>query len=190
MAASIAPSGGASYHSNARGSPPQAMRSRMVGARSTRAISGSLWGRRRSRASHKRRTMPGPSRAARPARCSAASAVMRSVSRLSIARSGSYRATLWRPVSTTAVTPGTVSEVSAMFVARITRRRSDGWIAASCSVESREPCSSMTSTSGPTRARTSGSARLISGAPGRNESTCPEVAVSAAATAAASPSPG
>ena len=46
---------------------------------------------------------------------------MRSVSRLSIPRSGSYRATLCSPLSTTVVTSGTVSVVSAMFVARITR---------------------------------------------------------------------
>ena len=38
-------------------------------------------------------------------------------------RSASYRATLCRPESTTAVTPGTVTDVSAMLVATITRRR-------------------------------------------------------------------
>src|SRR5439155_38827 len=48
---------------------------------------------------------------------------MRSVSRLSMPRSASYLATLCSPESTTAVTPGTVSDVSAILVATITRRR-------------------------------------------------------------------
>jgi len=41
-------------------------------------------------------------------------------------RSASYLATLCSPLSITAVTPGTVSDVSAMFVATMTRRRADG----------------------------------------------------------------
>ena len=49
---------------------------------------------------------------------------------------------LCRPVSITAVTPRTVSDVSAMLVATMTRRRSDdGESARSCSSASSEPCS-------------------------------------------------
>ncbi len=39
-----------------------------------------------------------------------------------MARDASYLATLCRPESTTAVTPGTVNEVSATLVATTTRR--------------------------------------------------------------------
>ena len=72
-------------------------------------------------------------------------------SRLSMPRSASYRATLCSPASTTAVTPGTVSEVSAMLVATMIRRGASddaGRSAASCSsAASSDPCSGMTSTS-------------------------------------------
>ena len=92
-------------------------------------------------------------------------------------RSASYRATFCRPVSTTAVTPGTVTDVSAMFVARMTRRRPPGAgrSARSCSSASSDPWSGSTSTSPPTRPATAAIARRISPAPGRKPRTLPGV---------------
>ena len=95
-------------------------------------------------------------------------------SRLSIARSASYRATFCSPVSTTSRTSGTVSVVSAMFVARITRGRVCRGERASCSSASRPPCSGRTSTpDDPTTGATAVGARRISGAPGRKHSRRP-----------------
>ncbi len=116
--------GGGSYQSKEARSPPQANTSSTAPARSILWTSGSRCGRRRSLSSQRRRAVPGPVRPARPARCAAESAEMRSVSRRSIPFSGSKRRTLCRPESTTSVTPSIVSEVSARLVARMTFRRS------------------------------------------------------------------
>ena len=78
---------GRSNHSNVLGSPPQPRIDNTGWARSMRCTSGSRCGRSRSRGSHSRLTVPGPSRAARPARWSAESVVMRSSVRLSTPRS-------------------------------------------------------------------------------------------------------
>ena len=70
------------------GSPPHAITSSTVDARSTRAISGSRAAAGDRAASHSRTTRPACVRPARPARWSAESCGMRSVSRLSIAAVG------------------------------------------------------------------------------------------------------
>ena len=102
---------------------------------------------------------------------------MRTVSSVSTARSGSYRATLCTPLSITAVTPGTVSDVSAMLVATMTRRRSTAQSRDPVRRRVNEPCSSTTSTPlcsprllcGPF----SSAAWATSRAPGRKHSTWP-----------------
>ena len=86
MPAASPSAGGASNQSKSSGFPPQASTSRSGPARSTRSISGSRRGRRRSRSSQSRTTLPGPVRPARPARCSAESAGIRSNSSRSRAR--------------------------------------------------------------------------------------------------------
>ena len=73
-----------------------------------------------------------------------------------------------------------------MLVARITRRSRPAAGPLSCASASSDPCSSTTSAPG-TAARTSGSARRISGAPGRKHSTLPSVRESSAAHGQARP---
>ncbi len=161
---------GASYQSKWKGSPPQPSTSNSAFARSIRCTSGSRWGRRRSLGSQRRTAVPGPVRPARPARCSAESQEMRSVSRRSIPFSGSKRRTLCSPASTTSVTPSMVSEVSAMLVARMTFRSSLSARAASCSRISRLPWSGNT-LAGRDEADRSRATSRISLAPGRKQRT-------------------
>ncbi|PNY27871.1 hypothetical protein TCAP_02207 [Tolypocladium capitatum] len=62
--------------------------------------------------------LPGPSRPALPVRCSADDLEMTLASRDSIPSRGRYFFTLALPQSTTYRTPGTVTDVSAIFVAK------------------------------------------------------------------------
>jgi hypothetical protein len=82
------------------------------------------------------------------------------------------------------VTPSTVSDVSATFVARITLRSLLGASAASCSSAGSDPWSG--STRAPAGEPSSADARRISGAPGRKQSTCPPGRASTPRTASAS----
>ena len=75
----------------------------------------------------------------------------------------------------TAVTPSTVTELSATFVARISFRCAAGEIARSCSLGDRLPCRG--SISNPARRATASHSRIarrISAAPGRNARMSPE----------------
>ena len=116
------PAGGGSNHSSVCGSPPHASTSRTVDGEidASRSRARDAGAADRARPTDAR-TRPACTRPARPARWSAESCDTRSVSRLSMPRSASYRATLCRPVSTTHVTSGTVSVVSARLVARTMR---------------------------------------------------------------------
>ena len=100
------------------------------------AISGSANGRRAacSTCDHRRQATPGPSRPARPARWSA-DAFEAARSAAGSCRCGCRAAgSRARPASTTTWTPSTVSDVSAMSVARIdTRGRTPATRARSCS---------------------------------------------------------
>jgi len=66
---------------------------------------------------------PGATRPARPLRWSADAFETGPSSSRSRPLAGSKRSRRMRPLSTTAVTPGSVTEVSATLVARMTRRR-------------------------------------------------------------------
>ena len=126
-AASV-PDGGGSRNASCAGGVPQAAQSRAKPDSSASNISGrSKGGRPRCSAVLQRRmAMPGASRPARPARCSAAAREMRMVARCIRPVDGSRRGARRQPPSTTMRTPGTVSEVSAIEVASTTRRPSAG----------------------------------------------------------------
>ena len=80
------------------------------------------------------------------------------------------------PVSTTAVTPGIVSDVSATFVARMMRRLGPGFSAASCFSGGRSPYNSTSSAFCEAAKPASASAvRRISPTPGKKQSTSPAV---------------
>ena len=81
-------------------------------------------GRDAAPADHSRIATPGPSRPARPARCSAAAREMRSVASRVRPVPESSRGARRQPPSTTMRTPGTVSEVSAIEVASTHARAS------------------------------------------------------------------
>ena len=104
---------------------PQARSSSTVRVRSRRRISGVSCARRPACSSrlHRRTQRPGPSRPARPARCSADARLIGATTRRSMPCRASKRAMRARPASTTAATPSTVSAVSATLVASTTRRR-------------------------------------------------------------------
>ena len=129
-------SSGFSYQGKVAASPqPEESSSRIVSERSTRLISGTS---RSGRASwsvcdQRRMQRPGPVRPARPARCSADACETGSTSKVSMPRCGSKRAIRARPASTTARTPGIVSDVSATLVATMTLRPGLGLTARSCS---------------------------------------------------------
>ena len=150
--------------------------SRRGEARSVRRSSGSSKGRRpRSSCREKRRrARPGPRRPARPARCSALARGMRPRTSRSRPERGSKRRVRARPESTTVETPSIVSDVSATFVARMTRRRpaDAGASAASCAAPGRSPWRTRTSRASSIDS-TASRARRISKAPGRKTRTSP-----------------
>ena len=94
----------------------------------------------------------------------------------------SKRGALASPLSTTMLTPSTVSDVSAMSVASTTRRRpgGDGASARSCSSGPSAPARRCTSTSTPASCS---AVREISAMPGRKASTSPGSSRSAVNTA-------
>ena len=174
-AASTRSAGGASNHSNASGSAPHAIRSSRGAARSTRAISGSRCGRNRSAAGQSRRTRPGPSRAARPARWSAESCVTRSSDRLSTPRCG----VVPRHLHLSGVDHDRHAWHGQRRLGDVRGQddpspRRDPRIAASCASPSSDPCSATTSRpDAAAAASTPPRARSISRRPGRKHSTAP-----------------
>ena len=108
---------------------------------SSSVMAGGAWGGRAacSAFDQSRIATPGPRRPARPARWSADARLQLIVCRPLIPVRGSSRAVRSSPLSTTAVMPSTVREVSAMFVARTTRRSARATRAASCSADGRLP---------------------------------------------------
>ena len=136
--------------------------------------------------------VPEPQHAARARAPGAAGALLRRVrgdplelEPVEAARRGRSAAPCAARVSITSVTPSTVSEVSATFVARITLRSALGASAASCS-SPRQAAVQRKHARRPRRRRAPPAARRISGAPGRKHSTWPPGRASTARTAAAS----
>ena len=177
--AARAPSGGGSGKGRSAGAVPQAAQSSTRPESSACMISGcSCAGRPRCSASVQSRiATPGASRPARPARCSAAARLMRSVSSRVRPVPASRRGARRNPPSTTTRTPGTVSEVSAIDVASTTRLVSAGRSARSCSAWGSSPCSGNTSAPHPASAA---SVRRISPMPGRKARMSPASPASAA----------
>ncbi|QJW93467.1 hypothetical protein FTUN_0973 [Frigoriglobus tundricola] len=184
-----ASSEGASSHGNFRTSgSPRAASCSTAPHRSTRLISGTVCsGRPRWLGSSQRRThTPGAVRPARPARWSAEAREIGTSRKRSMPTDGSNSICRARPQSTTAVTPSTVTDVSATFVARTTFRRSVRWSARSCCSGGRSPCSGSTVIPC-SRAKASSSSAVwrISRRPGRNASTSPARSLSTSRTASA-----
>ena len=173
----------------AAGSPaPQPASASNSGARSEVSISGGSNGARPACAasSHIRYATPGPSRAARPARWAAAAWLARWVTSRVTPAALSNSARRDSPASTTTDTPSSVSEVSAMAVARTIRRRPSAsrLIAARWAAGSHWPWSGSTRACGSRSARRS-CVRLISPTPGRKARISPCSSRHAASTAAA-----
>ena len=139
--------GGSTHGKSWRSPSPQACNWSLALHRSTRRISGSKKAdRARSDASDQSRMQtPGPTLPARPARWVADALEIFSNSNRSSPTSGANRKTLASPLSMTVWTPGIVSEVSAIFVATIIRRRGPTWMACDCSSILIEPYSGRTS---------------------------------------------
>ena len=170
----IAAAGGRS--SSARPTPsglPQHASSSANAVRSAVRISGSGCATRRawSCADQHRYTAPGPSRPARPARCSADARLTPTVTRPASPRRWSVRGSRESPASTTSRTPGTVSDDSATAVETTTRRRGPVASARSCTCAGRRPCRGRTSipSSPPSRRATPST----SPAPGTKTRTSP-----------------
>ena len=128
--------------------------------------------------------MPGPCRAARPARCVAVACDARTVSRRVVPVRGSKRASRLQPASMTTRTPSSVRDVSAIALATTMRRRpsSSGRSAKRCCAPSTLPCSGRTIASGSVSESLS-QARSISRIPGRKASRSPSSARQAVTTA-------
>ena len=139
--------------------------------------------------SQSRTHSPGCVRPARPARWSADALEIGTSRSRSSPTPGSNSICRAVPVSTTAVTPSTVTDVSATFVASTTFRRASFCKARSCTSGGRSPCSGSTS-----KPRASASAfrqpavSRISRRPGRNTSTSPGVASRTRSTTSAAAS--
>mmetsp|Transcript_9799 Transcript_9799/g.22942 ORF Transcript_9799/g.22942 Transcript_9799/m.22942 type:complete len:253 (-) Transcript_9799:745-1503(-) len=97
---------------------------RTTWARFTLSISGVAFSASPSKWSsvYSRRHRPGPTRPARPVRWAACALLTSATDRLSIPVEERYSLDLCRPQSTTNLTPSSVTDVSAMFVARMTFR--------------------------------------------------------------------
>ena len=174
-AAFHAPAGGASSRASpvASGAPHTAACKRAP-VRSWTAMPGADWAGRREKStgSMTRTAMPGPRRAARPARCSRRAREAGTVASWEIPRAASRRGSRAREASTTTRTPGTVSDDSARDVESTMRRREPGDRAASCWAALRRPWRGSTSAPGALmRERT----RSISATPGRNTSRSPSL---------------
>ena len=172
FAAAKDPDGGRSWNGRSEGGVPQAAQSNAREDNSASKISGrSKAGMPRCRAGDQRRiATPEASRPERPARWSAAAREMRRVvSRVSPV-AGSRRGARRQPPSTTIRTPGTVSEVSAIEVAKTTRLVFAGVSALSCSARGSSPCNGKTSAPQPSSAVW---VRRISAMPGRKARISP-----------------
>ena len=144
---------------SARPSPmgaPQAETSSSAPVRSLVWIAGAANSGKRAHscALIRRNTVPGPSRPARPARCTQLAWAADSVTRTDMPREESRRETRDRHVSTTTRTPGTVIEDSATSVAKMTRRMALEWAVprgltiADCCFGLSWPCSAKAASSG------------------------------------------
>ena len=123
-AACHVPAGGASSKARSSTGVPHAATCKRASVRSCVAMPGADWAglRAMSTGSMTRTAMPGPVRAARPARCSKRASEAGTVTSEDNERPASKRGSRARPASTTTDTPGTVSDDSAIEVERITRR--------------------------------------------------------------------
>ena len=135
---------------------------------------------------------PGPVRPQRPARCSAEARAIGSTGRRCTPVRCAYRLTLAVPASMTKRTPGTVSEVSATFVASTTRRRPQGVNSACWRSADIRAWSGNSSVSASPRRPSRASVSRISRSPERNTSTSPgssRISSSAPATLSGTSSP-
>ena len=180
-AASHVPAGGASSRASSSTGVPHEATWRRASVRSCVAIPGADCAglRATSTESMTRTAIPGPVRAARPARCSRRASAAGTVTSEERPRPASKRGSRASPASTTTDTPGTVSEDSAMDVERMTRRSAAGESARSCSAALSCPCSVRTGMSPRRRFPRTVS---ISPTPGRNTRTEPSVEATVSST--------
>ena len=139
----------------------------MTEANEVRWISGSVNSGRASKSSceYSRMHTPGAMRPHRPERCAALAWLTGSIgSRCTLVR-WLYREMRAVPVSTTYPMPGTVSEVSATFVARMIRRPLPRWKTRCCSAAESRANSGSTSVFGSFRALRASAASRISRSP-------------------------
>jgi len=186
-----AAAGGTSIHCRRVASrAPQRASSSASGARSELRISGGVCAASVTCAPspHSRHALPGAVRPARPARCAAEACEMRAVTRRCMPVPGSNIERRASPESTTTRTPSMVSEVSAMFVDRITLRRPLAAGRSTCcwAARSSSPYSAHSSKPRAVRSCSASRRRWISGEPGRNTSTSPTVSPTTRRTCCAS----
>ena len=153
---------------------PQQASTRAAEARSATVISarGCAGAAAKLFSSKQRTTVPGPWRAARPARCTQEARDAETVTSPLMPRVASRRGSRASPESMTSLTPGTVSEDSASEVETMMRGAppaSRPETARSCSAGWTCPCSSSTSVPG-ARLRSCAATSATSQAPGRKTS--------------------
>ena len=178
-ASAVAGSGSGRRSPSPPGEPQQA-RSRVAWVRSAVCTSGVVKSRRRAQSDSgkQRTTVPGPRRAARPARCWADERASETVTRPLMPRPESKRGSRARPASTTSRTPGTVRELSATAVDTMMRRSPPSRMTSSWARPS--TCPNSSSATRP-RARNPSATRETSRAPGRKTSALPCAAAKAEA---------